>query len=256
VIHGPIVLATRSPACQGVLRSLMNYFAHAYPFLDDPYFAAGTGVPDWLSVVDRRVRVRPKRAEAFVEDADPCVASVARGVLQHVRDDLHFHETRAFAELSLGLTASVRELLDAESGFRPNFLGHLLVEVLLDASLAAEAPDRVEAYYRVLDSVDGRRVQEAVNRMASRQTARLAPMVLRFCRERILWDYLEDAKLLIRLNQVMRRLKFRELPERLLDLLPDARRKVDARRGELLDGIPVQEPKAQDFKENEPCDSE
>jgi len=23
----------------------MNYFAHAYPFLDDPYFAVGTGVP-------------------------------------------------------------------------------------------------------------------------------------------------------------------------------------------------------------------
>ena len=30
---------------------IMNYFAHALPFLDDPYLAAGTGVPDWLSVV-------------------------------------------------------------------------------------------------------------------------------------------------------------------------------------------------------------
>jgi hypothetical protein len=234
----------------------MNYFAHASPFLDDPYFAAGTGVPDWLSVADRRVRVRPRRAEAFVEHADPCVASVARGVLQHVRDDICFHETQAFAELSLGLTASVRELLDGESGFRPNFLGHLLVELLLDASLAAEAPDRVEAYYRTLDSVDGRRVQEAVNRMVPRKTVRLAPTIVRFCQERILWDYLEDAKLLIRLNQVMRRVKFGELPERVLDFLPEARRRVEARGAELLDGIPVEEPKARESKENEPCDSE
>lgn len=27
----------------------MNYFAHAYRFLDDPHFATGTGVPDWLT---------------------------------------------------------------------------------------------------------------------------------------------------------------------------------------------------------------
>ena len=41
----------------------MNYFAHALPFLDDdPYFVAGTGVPDWLSVADRDVRVRLKHS--------------------------------------------------------------------------------------------------------------------------------------------------------------------------------------------------
>ena len=33
----------------------MNYFAHGVRFLEDPYFLAGTAVPDWLSVVDRRV---------------------------------------------------------------------------------------------------------------------------------------------------------------------------------------------------------
>ena len=217
----------------------MNYFAHAIPFLDDPYFAAGTAVPDWLSVADREVRVRPERAELFVHDPDSCTASVARGVLQHVRDDVRFHETRAFAELSLELTATVRRRLDGESGFRPNFLGHLLVEVLLDASLAGDDSGRLEAYYRVLDSVDGRLVQRAVNRMAPRQTERLALMILRFCRERILWDYLEDAKLLMRLNQVMRRVGFAQLPESFGHVLPEARRKVEGRKAELLHGIPT-----------------
>jgi hypothetical protein len=80
----------------------MNYFAHARPFLDQPYFMAGTGVPDWLTVVDRRVRLRAKHAEA---------------------------------------------------GLRLAFFGHLLIG--------------------------------------------------HFCRERILWNYLEDDKLMVRLNQVM-----------------------------------------------------
>ncbi|MHB8902587.1 MAG: hypothetical protein ACYC6Y_27820, partial [Thermoguttaceae bacterium] len=70
----------------------MNYFAHALPFLDDPYFAVATGIPDWLTVVDRQVRVRRKHVEPFLDDARPEMASIARGVLQHLLDDARFHE--------------------------------------------------------------------------------------------------------------------------------------------------------------------
>ena len=82
----------------------MNYFAHARPFLDDPYFAAGTAVPDWLAVVDRSTRVRAKDTLPFLEAEDPITAAVARGLLQHLRDDRHFHRTRAFVETSLELS--------------------------------------------------------------------------------------------------------------------------------------------------------
>ncbi|MFH1920295.1 MAG: hypothetical protein ABIP48_10475 [Planctomycetota bacterium] len=217
----------------------MNYFAHAYPFLDDPYFAAGTGVPDWLTVADRPVRVRLKHAEPLVDDPDPPTASVARGIIQHIRDDARFHATRAFTELSLELSGLVRGLLVEESGFRPPFLGHLLVEVLLDASLIAEDPARLEAYYRTIESVDPRLVEDAVNRMAPRPTTRLALMISRFCEARILWDYLEDVKLLKRLDQVMRRAKLASLPELFLEVLPEARRRVDLRKAELLDPVPT-----------------
>ena len=217
----------------------MNYLAHALPFLDQPYLAAGTGVPDWLTVVDRRVRVRSKHVEPFLGDDDPVTAAVAAGILQHVRDDGRFHQTRAFAELALQLTAGARDVLDREPGFRPGFLGHVLVEVLLDASLAARQPDRLEAYYRAMETVDVARVQRAVNRMAPRPTDRLAPMISRFLQERILWDYLKDAKLLVRLNQVMRRVKLAQLPEVFLDFLPEARRLVECRKDELLEGIPA-----------------
>ena len=38
----------------------MNYFAHGWNYVDAPYVLAGTAVPDWLSVVDRRVRARAR----------------------------------------------------------------------------------------------------------------------------------------------------------------------------------------------------
>jgi hypothetical protein len=217
----------------------MNYFAHALPFLDDPYFAAGTGVPDWLTVADRGVRVRPKSAERLAGDPHPHMATVARGILQHIRDDRRFHQSRAFAELSLELTAAARDALGAGVGLQTAFLGHLLAEVLLDASLIREDPTRLEAYWRALDCVDPLLVEQAVNRMNSRTTTRLAPMISGFRREQILQDYLEDDKLFVRLSQVMRRVKLGQLPEDFRTLLPQARRLVEDRKTELLDGIPT-----------------
>jgi hypothetical protein len=203
------------------------------------YFAAATGIPDWLTVVDRKVRVRRKHVEPFLADARPEVAAIAGGILQHLRDDARFHGTRAFGELSLELTLLARDHLGADSGFRPNFLGHLLVEVLLDAALIADHPGRLDAYYAVFDKVDPAVIEAAVNEMAPRRTERLAWMIDRFRETRILSDYAENAKLFVRLNQVMRRAGLAELPDRLRRILPEARRKVALRKTELLDGIPV-----------------
>ncbi len=240
------------------------------PFFDNPYFTAGTGVPDWLAVADRRVRVRTKHAAPWAADPDPHVAAVAGGVLQHLRDDARFHRTRAFAETTLELTAALRQVLPgAEVGENgstkseiqnpkqiqnpksriqnlsllppPYFLAHLLVEVLLDAALTAECPGRLAAYERTLGAVDPRVIQDAVNRMVPRPTERLAPMIALFRREGLLWDYLEDDKLLVRLNQVMRRVGFGPLPGALAGVLPEGRRLVGRRRHELLDGIPVRD---------------
>ena len=216
----------------------MNYFAHALPFLDRPYFVAGTAVPDWLTVADRKVRLRSKHVEAFLDDADPCAAEVAAGILQHLRDDAHFHATRAFAETSLELTARVRDALGGETGLRPAFLGHLLSELLLDAALVADDPGLLAEYCRVLEVVDARRVEAAVNRTAPRTTERLAAFIELFRRERILWDYLEDGKLMVRLNQIMRRVGLEQLPDEVAAILPAARKLVTERKSLLLQGIP------------------
>jgi len=212
----------------------MNYFAHAVRFLDDPCFVAGTGVPDWLSVADREVRIRRRHLAAAMARAGPEDLRLLRGMRQHLDDDAWFHETRAFAELSLALSAEARDVLVEPQGLRPAFLGHLLVEVLLDAALIAENPARLEDYYRLLEMADPSQIQDVVNRMAQRPTDRLAGMIRLFCRERILWDYLDDAKLLKRLNQVMRRVGLAELPEGFVVLLPTARHLVERRKAELL----------------------
>jgi len=221
----------------------VNYFAHAMPWLDrSAYLIAGTAVPDWLAVCDRPLRMRRKLVALWLDSADPVQADVARGTMQHLVDDAAFHETRAFAELNLALIVQVRDFLDGERGFRPSLLGHLLVEVLLDAELVARHPAELERYYQRLEEADPGEVQRAVVRMARGSTERLAPFIMLFRRERVLSDYQEDAKLIRRLNQVMRRVRCEPLPVEFSQLLPTMRRQVAARSEELLDGIPAPVP--------------
>jgi hypothetical protein len=217
----------------------MNYLAHGFPYVDDPYFLAGTAIPDWLGVVNRRMRVRSKQVAPFVNHGDPRVAALAGGILQHHADDRWFHQTRAFAELNLQLTVAVRDVLSQEEGFRPSFLGHILVEILLDATLIVDDPSRLDDYYAALEQIEAGYVAQVVNEeLATCESPLLAGFIAKFCSVRFLYDYVQDEKLLFRLNQVMGRVKLPPLPDALLEILPPARRDVRRRRDELLAGLP------------------
>jgi hypothetical protein len=212
----------------------MNYFAHGRHFIDEPLYLAGTALPDWLGVVDRSARVRSRRAAEFIDDSDPQVATFARGIIQHHDDDRWFHVTPAFTELSWQLTVLCRDSLPGDAGFRPSFLGHILVELLLDSALAATDPARLHAYYTALESLDPAALEAIVNRIAPRPVEHLGWFVERFCRERFLFDYAEDGKLLFRLNQVLRRVKLPALPDSFTAVLATSRRVVAAQQHELL----------------------
>ncbi len=212
----------------------MNYLAHGWRFAGEPYFLAGTAAPDWLSVIDRKTRLRSKRAAEFVGDADPILAAVARGVVQHHADDAWFHATPAFSELNLAFAVEIRGLLPGDEGFRPSFLGHILVELLLDAILAEEEPRWLDDYYAALAELDPAQVERAVSRLATQPASRIAELLPRFAAERFLYDYLDDIKLLTRLNHVMRRVGLPQLPATLVELFPFMRARVRQRRVELL----------------------
>lgn len=212
----------------------MNYLAHARHYLDWPLIAAGTAVPDWLSVLNRRVRARSKRARPLLRHRDQRIVQVAIGITRHHADDDWFHRTRAFAELNWQFTLAIRDRLPQDDGLRPSFLGHILVELLLDAELAHRHPDLLPRYYEAVDALDVDLVAWAVDRIATGPALRLAELIPRFSAERFLYDYAEDAKLLVRLNSVMRRVGLPEIPATLCQWFPEARQQIRLRYDELL----------------------
>lgn len=212
----------------------MNFFAHGFHFLDRPHLLAGTALPDWLSVADRGVRLRPRRVEPFRDHDDPVVAGLARGVLRHVHDDVWFHRSAAFYEVNGELTRRIREAFHDEPGYRYTFLGHVLAELLLDAALMETHPDELNEYYAVVNALDTERVQAAVNVMAKRPTRRLAMLIERFGTVQFLRDYLDDERLLYRLNQVMNRVKLKPLPDAMTVVIRESRETLRRQRTALL----------------------
>src|SRR5262245_54376900 len=210
----------------------MNYLAHGWPYSNEPYFLSGTAAPDWLSVIDRKIRVRSRTAAAFIADADPTLASIARGIVQHHTDDAWFHATPAFNELSLKFAVEIRSALPGDEGFRPSFLGHILVELLLDRALAEDKPRRLDDYYAALDALDPTATEQAISRLATGPAPQIATLIPRFAAERFLYDYLDDGKLLTRLNHVMRRVGLPQLPLTLVELIPSLRSRVRDRMTE------------------------
>lgn len=212
----------------------MNYFAHGRHALQQPYVLAGTAMPDWLRVIDRKLRVRSVRAAAHTDDADPILAALAQGIVQHHHDDGWFHTSPAFAELSLTAAAAIRSLAPDDQSMRTWFVGHVLVELLLDAELFRRQPEAMAEYYAALGEVDPAAVADAVSRMSGADASKLARLIPGFLRERFLPDYADDAKLAYRLGQVLRRVGLPPLPLEFVELLPQLRTTVAVRTDELL----------------------
>ena len=110
-------------------------------------------------------------------DADPVLAAVARGVVQHHVDDAWFHATPAFNELSLAFAVEIRAALAGRRRLSAQFSGPHLVELLLDAGLTEEDPQRLDDYYAALAALDPAATEQAVSRLATRPVDRIAALV-------------------------------------------------------------------------------
>jgi hypothetical protein len=217
----------------------MNCLAHAWKYLDDPDFAIGTCVPDWLGMIDRRVRVQRKRINAYLQESTDSHPHrrIARGIHQHLQDDEVFHGSLTFVKTSVVLSRMVSAENTDETGHRSAFVGHILTELLLDASIEVHTPGTLDRYYDTMSKVSVSRLEDAVNHLATRTTDRIPDFMERNLRERFLFDYLCDDRLLIRMNQILKRVSLEPLPTLNLAWVQRARTLVYENRSDLLGDV-------------------
>ncbi len=215
----------------------MNYLAHGKDVLHDPYLLAGTALPDWVQVLDRKSRLSdlpPSPWEAATKPLDALVA----GVRKHHEDDLWFHRHPEFQRLVTEIRRDLRQ--NASPKFRAGFVAHLLVELLLDASLQEKDAELAKTYYASLRQVDLALIEQGVELLFGKPLPELPRLVNRFLDEQFLLDYRSDEGLEFRVSMVLRRLRLDPLPSDFRSKLPAIRESVDQSSSRLLN--PSQAP--------------
>lgn len=169
----------------------MNYLAHALDVLDDPWRLAGTSLPDWLRAVDKRARLKPRELVTLALDEATPPARVRDGVVKHHHDDERFHTDDTFETITHEAVLALRTL-SPDPRFRASALGHIVVEMLLDAAVAEAKPGAVERYYQALDEIDDELLASLARTWTSQPLPNLPTLLDRFRRARFLFSYLTD----------------------------------------------------------------
>ena len=213
----------------------MNYLAHSVAYLvtdgggdvdvDGLLFwrVAGTSLPDWLRVVDKQARVRPDVLDAVDVGDDVRFAALRDGARRHHDDDHRFHADEAFDAHSADLAARFRLLAP---GLRASTLGHILTEMLVDASLMAADPTLLPRYYAGLDGLDDDVIAGFARRATGRPLLELPTLLRRFRSSRFLELYASDAGLLDCLTGVCQRAGLPLPPSTSTTLIAEARREI------------------------------
>ncbi len=213
----------------------MNYLAHGFRFLDDPLFVAGTAIPDWLRVAAPRIRARAQRVETAMESSeDQRFLRLCRGIMQHHADDDAFHASTVFQRLCEDLSVRFRQLMPDPYDHRPGLLGHIVAELLLDNELARRDSTLLPRYYRTLESIDTEWIQESVNSIVFRPADRLGEFIDVFRHIEFLYDYADNDRLMMRLNQVIRRAQLEPLAEDVFPVMDAGRALLQQQADQLL----------------------
>jgi hypothetical protein len=208
----------------------MNYLAHARHLLDDPYALAGSALPDWLRILDRKNRFRAHALPA-VDDDDPRARAILMGLAAHFDDDAWFHVHPAFTSLLEDTTLRLRA---RAPGVRASVLAHILIEMLLDAELMRRDPSALDRYVDALTRIDVRVLTDLAARHLPRAPTRLPELVAYFAKNPFMAGYDSDDGVFARLSGLSTRVGLGDLPRVLIDEIGPARVRVAALADPLL----------------------
>ena len=138
------------------------------------------------------------------------------------------------------MAVELRKIYADDQSMRSGFATHVLIEMFIDAWLQKNYPGKAELFYDQLATVDGQKVQDAINLFATRPTDKFAPMLNKFLELRYIFDYLDDKQTIFRLNHVLRRVRLPELDDKIYAWLPSCRQRVYENIFDLLHEYPFE----------------
>lgn len=181
----------------------MNFLSHFYltQGQPSPYYTLGSVLPDLLRIHNSEWKVHLKIQP---DTKSPELNELLRGWHLHVESDRLFHNSPYFHQHTQAIRIQIRTILSRKP-FRPFFLAHISLELLLDHLLLTAGQVDPELFYSRLEECDPRTLDQFFDHVGIPKHQTFYPFYKNFCQIRYLNDYRKMDNLAYAINQIGKR---------------------------------------------------
>lgn len=168
----------------------MNFLSHYYfnRFTDDELFVVGSVLPDLVRNADASVKIHPEKESVLNYKK---TASLYGGWQQHIQIDGIFHESVFFKTYTKQLRVAIEPILK-NTPFKPFFVAHISLELLIDYLLIKHQKVNVHCFYHALEKAQIAQITaflENTGKVSPVQLSRFTRFYHTFCQHAYLHSY-------------------------------------------------------------------
>lgn len=185
------------------MQKKVNFLSHFYfsQAKDSPYYTLGSILPDLLRMHNSTWRVT---LHIQSDTDEPQLNELLKGWQLHLETDRLFHNSDFFQQHSHGLRQHLRTILSREP-FRPFFLAHISLELLLDHLLIRSNRVDTTRFYAHLEQCEPEILDRFFYAAGIHDYAPFYTFYDNFCEIRYVNDYGKLSSLSYAINQIGKR---------------------------------------------------
>lgn len=184
----------------------MNYLSHYYFDKDDnrPHYILGLILPDLVRTFNRQRLHKQIIGEHWVAP----IQALQEGVNKHHHIDKLFHGSKFFKTYNKKAFKELQEIELRGITKYKHFVSHVLIEMLLDRLLLKEDVNTGFTFYSKLNATDKYIFMDYFHHIPAIKgdLEELWDFFQRFCSLKFLFDYQHNDGMILRLNEVMKRI--------------------------------------------------
>lgn len=191
----------------------MNLVAHFYLDRDrvNSYFIVGAATPDLLSIYNSSLRIKSRHLKKMDDDQSGRITpTFLAGLQRHFFADGVFHTSPLFQQQTKRISNMLVSYFPELDIQRKFFVGHILLELMMDKVLIDQNPGILESYYGHFESLQPfKELRKASELALGNELPNYEAYMNKFIRRRYLYDYANFNHLAWILRRILRRVSIR-----------------------------------------------
>lgn len=192
----------------------MNLVAHYHLDRDlvNSFFTVGAATPDLLSIYNSHLRIKERHLKKLSEDERGRITPpFLAGLQRHFFADGVFHTSPLFTRETKHISNMLEAYFPDLEIQRKFFIGHILLELMIDKVLINLHPGILESYYGHFESLlPFRDIKRSLEIAVGHELPNYEAYLKRFLRRKFLYHYADPQHIAWILRRILRRVRIRD----------------------------------------------